>query len=70
MDNNVFDDTLQGLQEALAYAKGETALRTFTVTVDDAEIERNHIFIQNFYKLPEPSKIKAIEFVRELAMQV
>jgi sulfatase maturation enzyme AslB (radical SAM superfamily) len=69
MSNKVFDDTMQGLQEALAYAKGEIELRTFTVTVDDEEIERNHTFIQDFYKLPETSKVKAIEYVRELALQ-
>ena len=64
--NSVFEDTVQGLQEAIAYAKGDLQLRTFTITVDDEEIERNHIFVQNFYSLPESSKIKAIEFVERL----
>jgi len=67
--SSVFDDTMQGLQEALAHARGEIQLRTFTVTVDDEEIERNHAFIQDFHKLSESSKVKAIEYVRELAMQ-
>ena len=64
--SSIFEDTLQGLQEALAYARGEIQLRTFTVTVDDEEIERNHAFIQDFYSLPESSKVKTIEYVREL----
>jgi len=67
--NSVFEDTMQGLQEALAHARGEIQLRTFTVTIDDEEIIRNHAFIQDFYKLPESSKVKAIEYVRELALQ-
>jgi len=67
--STVFEDTMQGLQEALAHARGEIQLRTSTVTVDDEEIIRNHTFIQDFYKLPESSKVKAIEYVRELALQ-
>lgn len=67
--SKVFEDTIQGLQEALAHARGEIQLRTFTVTVDDEEIERNQFFLQDFHKLPEHSKMKAIEYVRELAMQ-
>ena len=67
--SSVFEDTMQGLQEALAHARGEIQLRTFTVTIDDEEIIRNHTFIQDFYKLPESSKVKAIEYVRELAQQ-
>jgi len=69
MANSLFEDTMHGLQEALAYAKGEIELRTSTVTVDDEEIERNHIFIQDFYKLPESSKAKAIAYVQELMLQ-
>jgi len=67
--SSVFEDTMQGLHEALAHAKGEIELRTFTVTVDDEEIIRNHTFMQEFYRLPESSKVKAIEYVRELALQ-
>jgi len=67
--SSVFEDTMQGLQETLAHARGEIQLRTFTVTVDDEEIIRNHAFMQDFYKLPESSKVKAIEYVRELALQ-
>jgi len=67
--SNVFEDTMQGLQEVLAHARGEIQLRTSTVTVDDEEIIRNHTFIQDFYKLPESSKVKAIEYIRELALQ-
>jgi len=67
--SSMFEDMIQGLQEALAHAKGEIQLRTFTVTVDDEEIIRNHTFIQDFYRLPESSKVKAIEYVRELALQ-
>ena len=67
--SSVFEDTMQGLQEALAHAMGEIQLRTFTVTIDDEEIIRNHTFMQDFYKLPESSKVKVIEYVRELALQ-
>jgi len=66
--SSVFEDTMQGLQETLAHARGEIKLRTFTVSVDDEEIMRNHAFIQDFYKLPESSKAKAIEYVRELVL--
>ncbi|MCL2377803.1 MAG: hypothetical protein FWC77_01615 [Defluviitaleaceae bacterium] len=67
--SSVFEDTMQGLQVALAYGRGEIQLRTFTVTIDDDEIIRNHTFMQDFYKPPKSSKVKAIEYVRELALQ-
>jgi len=66
----VHESTLQGLQEALDYVRGDkTKGRTMTVEIQDEEVERNHTFIQDFYKLPEPSKVKAIAYVRELALQ-
>jgi len=64
--SSVFEDTLQGLQEALAHAKGEIQLRTHTVTIDDEEVECNHAFVRDFYSLPESSKVKAIQYVDEL----
>ena len=66
----VREKTLQGLEEALAYIQGDkTKARSVFVKVEDEIVERNHAFIQDFYKLPEPNKIKAIEYVRELAMR-
>ena len=64
--SSVFEDTIPGLEEALAHARGEIQLRTHTVTINDDEIERNHVFIQDFCKLPEPSKVKVINYVAEL----
>jgi len=43
--SSVLKDTMQGLQETLAHARGEIQLRTFMVTVDDEEIIRNHTFM-------------------------
>lgn len=66
----VHENTLKSLQEALEYVKGDkTKARSIYVEVPDDETERNHAFMQDFYKLPESSKIKAIAYVKELAMQ-
>ena len=67
--SNVFKDTMQGLQEVLAHARGEIKLKTYTVTVDDEEVERTHAFLQDFYSLSETSKVKAIKYVTELLQE-
>ena len=59
---SIHEDTLQGLQEALEYAKGNLQLRTTVVEVPDEEIK----FYNIYGKLSETNKIKAMNYVNDL----
>jgi len=59
---SVHEDTLQGLQEALEYAKGTRRLRETVVEIPDEEIR----FYSTFGKLTETNKIKLINYANEL----
>ena len=64
---SVNEDTLQGLKEALEYAKGDkTKCRAMTVSIPDDEIEMNQIFLKKFDSLSKPNKQKVMNFVNEL----
>jgi len=59
----IHEDTLQGLQEALDYVKGDkTKGRSFTVSISDDELET----MNKFYKLSEPNKHIAKVLINEL----
>lgn len=66
MDKSLFSDLVSALNEAIEYEKGNIELRTTVVEISDEEIERNQIFYENFDKLPEPHKVKAINYVNDL----
>jgi len=59
---SVQEDTLQGLQEALAYAQGNLQLKTTVVEVSDEEIS----FYSIFGMLSEPNKKKLMRYANEL----
>jgi len=64
---NVYEDTLQGLHEALDYLKGDkTKGRSSIVEISDEEIEMSQILWQKIDKLPLASRRKAIEYVDTL----
>ena len=58
----VHEDTLQGLQEALEYAKGNIQLKTTIAEVADEEIK----FYSVYGKLSEINKIKVMNYVNDL----
>ena len=67
MEKQLFDDLMESVQQAIDYERGDkTRARSVYVEIEDEEIIRNHAFMQDFYKLPEPSKVKAINYVAEL----
>ena len=59
---SVHEDTMQGLQEALEYAKGNLRLKETVVEVADDEI----IFYSIFNKLSEPNKTKLMNYANDL----
>ena len=59
---SVHDDTLQGLQEALEYARGNLELKTTVVEVSDEEIK----FYSIFGKLSETNKKKLMQYANNL----
>ncbi|MCL1910582.1 MAG: hypothetical protein FWG13_00040 [Leptospirales bacterium] len=59
---SIHEDTLQGLQEALEYARGNLQLKTTTVEVPDEEIK----FYSVYGKLSETNKIKVMNYANDL----
>ena len=48
MDDNLFNDLVQGLNEAIAHEKGELTLKTTVRSTDD--------FLSIYYQLPKEKK--------------
>jgi len=59
---SVHDDTLEGLNEVLEYARGNTPLKTTAVEITDEEIKFYNIFNQ----LSETNKIKVMDYANAL----
>jgi hypothetical protein len=59
---SIHEDTVQGLQEALAYAQGSLQLKETVVEVNDDEI----VFYSIFSKLSEPNKTKLMNYANDL----
>ena len=60
---SVHEDTLQGLNEALEYVKGDTSKgRSMVISIPDDVID----FYNIFEKLSESNKRKAMQYVSEL----
>jgi len=67
MEKELFDDLMLSLNQGLEYLKGdETKGSSAVLTIPDEELKRNQLFYQNFERLPETSKQKAIKYVDEL----
>ena len=59
---SVHEDTLQGLQEALEYARSNLELKTTVVEVADEEI----VFYSIYGKLSETNKKKLMNYANDL----
>ena len=59
---SVHDDTLQGLHEALEYAKGNIQLKSTVVEIPDAEIK----FFDIYSKLSDANKKKVFDYADAL----
>jgi len=59
---SVHEDTLQGLQEALEYARGNLSLKATEIEVPDEEIR----FYSIYGKLSETNKIKLMNYANDL----
>ena len=59
---SVHDDTLQGLQEALEYVKGNRKLKETVVEIPDEEVK----FYSLYSRLSEVNKTKAMSYVSDL----
>ena len=67
MDKELFDDLIQSLGEAVSYAKGDkTKGRSMVISIPGEMLEAEHMFFDNFTKLPDSSKQKAMQYVNEL----
>ena len=59
---SVHEDTIQGLQEALDYVRGNLELKTTTIEVPDEEIR----FYSIYGKLSESNKKKLMNYANDL----
>ena len=59
---SLHEDTVQGLKEALEYAKGNLQLKETVVEVTDDEI----VFYSIFSKLSESNKTKLMNYANDL----
>jgi hypothetical protein len=59
---SVHEDTVQGLQEALEYARGNLQLKATVVEVSDEEI----VFYSIYGKLSESNKVKLMSYANDL----
>jgi hypothetical protein len=67
MDDELYNDLMQSLNEALAYERGDiTKGRSVIVSIPDEEIEANQAFFQQFSRLSEPNRRKVIQYTEEL----
>jgi len=67
MEKELFDELIESLNQAVAFEQGDmTQGRAVIRTISDDIGERDQIFYQNFSRLPEDSKQKAIRYVDEL----
>ncbi|MCL1882780.1 MAG: hypothetical protein FWF81_03395 [Defluviitaleaceae bacterium] len=67
MENEMFDDLISSLNQALDYAKGDkTKGRSMITDMSEEEIERRQLFFKKFESLSEPKKQRAILYVDEL----
>ena len=66
MEKELFDDLIASCKEVIEYKKGNIQLKTTTLEIPDEEVDRSYLFYQNFERLSEPSKEKAIQYVNEL----
>ena len=65
MEQELFDDLVQSLNEAVDYSRGDKSKgRSVVLSIPDEEVEE--VFYQNFSKLSDPNKQKAMQYVNDL----
>jgi hypothetical protein len=65
---SVHDDTLQGLQEALDYIRGDDSKgRSVFIPKQRYDDEETQLLFQKIMNLSEPNKQMAIRYIDELA---
>jgi len=68
MEQLLYNDLIQSLNEAVAYAKGdETQGRKAIVIVPDDEVEMDQMIFQQLVSLSTENKEKVIRYAYELA---
>ena len=66
MEKDLFDNLMQGLNEALEYARGDTSKGRSVIIETNEETEIDQLFYQKFDRLPLPEKKKAMHYVDQL----
>jgi len=60
----VHENTMQGLQEALAYVKGDKSKgRSFLIELPDTEVEQAQILWHKILSLPDANKRQAVGYI-------
>jgi len=67
MDNELFDDLMQSLNEAIAYTQGDTTQgRSHFVTMSDSELEKRQLLWEKISRLSEFNIQRVDGYVDEL----
>jgi len=67
MEQVLFDDLIQSLNEAVAFANGDKSKgRSVTVSVPDDEVEIDQLIFQQLVKLSVENKVKVIRYANDL----
>ncbi len=67
MEDELFDNLIQSLNEAVAYSQNDKSKgRSMVVNIPDDEIENSQILFQKFNHLSELNKQKTIQYVDSL----
>ena len=60
----VHENTMQGLQEALAYVKGDKSKgRSFLIDLPDDEVEQAQLLWRKILSLPEANRRQAVGYI-------
>jgi len=60
----VHENTMRGLQEALAYVKGDKSKgRSFIVDLPDAEVEQAQLLWRKILSLPDGNRQQAVGYI-------
>lgn len=67
MDNEMFGDLIQSLNQALDYAKGDKSkARSVFIEIADNELEQRQLFWQKFESLSEPNRLRVEGYIDRL----
>ena len=66
MNKDLFNDLITSCQEVIEYQRGQKQLKTTTIEIPDAEIEKSQLLFQKIENLSDSCKDKVIQYVDEL----